>query len=353
MQYDSRMREVVFIGIDWGTSSARAYAFDRQGEILASVGDSPDQAMGVQTLRQRLGREPTSIDFGAALETLLAALSASASTSASLFALPPLTLTKPGSKSAQRIPILACGMIGSKQGLVDAGYSPCPTSPALLAKRLVQAQCGRFKLWVTPGLRMPTLTGVLPDFMRGEETQVLGAHADGLLVLPGSHSKWVDVDQGVITQFETYFSGELFAVLKEHSILGRLFASARAESVPHGQAEPAFEPAQTAAFVLGINTARKNPHNLLRHLFSTRALGIVGQLNAEDGASFLSGLLIGHEVCAALSHRGAINEVRLVGSPQLCKRYAQALESFNIKAHSLGNTSALGLWRLGRAAELI
>ncbi len=327
------MREMVFIGIDWGTSSARAYAFDRQGEILATASDLPEQAMGVQTLRQRLGREPTSNDFGAALETLLGALS--------------------GSVSARHVPILACGMIGSKQGLVDAGYSPCPTSPASLATHLVQAQCGPFNLWIAPGLRMPSFTGVLPDFMRGEETQVLGAQVDGLFVLPGSHSKWIDVNQGLITQFETHFSGELFAVLKEHSILGRLFAAPSSEPASHGIPQPVFTHEQSEAFLRGIDTAKKHPQNLLQHLFSTRALGLAGQLTAAGGESFLSGLLIGHEVCAALSSRGNITEVHLVGSPQLCERYTQALERFSIKAHTLGNTSALGLWRLGCAAKLI
>jgi 2-dehydro-3-deoxygalactonokinase len=255
-------------------------------------------------------------------------------------------------ESARQIPILACGMIGSKQGLLDAGYSPCPTSPAALAAHLIQSQCGRFKLWIIPGLRMPSAPDVLPDFMRGEETQVLGANLDGLFVLPGSHSKWIDVDQGIITRFETHFSGELFAVLKEHSILGRLFAASSIEPIRQTNSEQAFDPVQSAAFLRGISTARKHPQQLLQHLFSTRALGLEGQLTAASGESFLSGLLIGHEICAALSHRGKISEVRLVGSPQLCARYAQALEFFNIKAHSLGNTSARGLWRLGQSARL-
>lgn len=340
------MREMVFIGIDWGTSSARAYAFDRQGEILATASDSPAQAMRVQTLRQRLDREPTSSDFGTALKALLAGLPAPVSA--------PMLLpsTQPGRQSAREFPILACGMIGSKQGLVDAGYSPCPTSPASLAAHLVQAQCGPFKLWIAPGLRLPGTTGGLPDFMRGEETQVLGAQLDGLFVLPGSHSKWIDVDQGTITQFETHFSGELFAVLKEHSILGRLFANPSTESATQSLLNPPLTQAQSDAFLRGIDTAKKHPQNLLQHLFSTRALGLDGQLTAASGESFLSGLLIGHEVCAALSNRGAITSVHLVGNPQLCERYAQALACFNIKSHTLGNTSALGLWRLGQAAKL-
>ena len=337
------MRDVVLLGIDWGTSSARAYAFDDQGEVLASVSDSADQACGVQTLRLRLGREPTSGDFGEALRGLIAVLSDNLATSAGL---------PKGHALSVDLPIIACGMIGSKQGLVDAGYAACPTSPAVLADRLVQSHCGPFKLYIVPGLRMPSAPGRLPDFMRGEETQVLGARSDGLVVLPGSHSKWVDVKQGVITQFETHFSGELFAVLREHSILGRLFARTDTPGNAEALTSEAAVDAQNQAFLLGLKTARQHPQNLLQHLFSTRALGLDGQLSAASGESFLSGLLIGHEVCAALATRSEIKIAHLVASPQLCRRYAQALGFFNVAAQSLGNTSAQGLWRLAVSARL-
>ena len=337
------MRDVVLLGIDWGTSSARAYAFNDQGEVLASVSDSADQACGVQTLRLRLGREPTSEDFAEALRGLLAALSDTLAASAGL---------PKGQALNVDLPIIACGMIGSQQGLVDAGYAICPSSPAILEDRLLQAHCGPFKLYIVPGLRMSSAQGRLPDFMRGEETQVLGAGTDGLVVLPGSHSKWVDVKQGVITQFETHFSGELFAVLREHSILGRLFARSNTPSGAEALTGDAAVVAHNQAFLLGLKTAQQHPQNLLQHLFSTRALGLDGQLTAASGESFLSGLLIGHEVCAALATRTEIEIAHLVASPQLCERYAQAFSFFNVAARSLGNTSAQGLWRLAVAARL-
>jgi 2-dehydro-3-deoxygalactonokinase len=342
LQYDSSMRNLVFVGIDWGTSSARAYGFDDQGTVLATANDSPEQAMGVQTLRQRLGRDPTADDFAASLNTLYLALLAKL----------PSKSTASNTSTVQDIPFLASGMIGSKQGLVDAGYVACPTSPAALASVLVQARCGRFKLHIVPGLRMAQTQGGLPDFMRGEETQVLGAQRDGLFVLPGSHSKWVDVERGVITQFETQFSGELFAVLKEHSILGRLFAANPAVPQAQGTSEEIMSRAQFEAFEQGIDIARKHPQNLLQHLFSTRALGLDGRLSAQTGESFLSGLLIGHEVCAALASRPGAHSVNLVGSSALCERYAQALGQFGIQGKVLGSTSAFGLWQLGVAAHL-
>jgi 2-dehydro-3-deoxygalactonokinase len=328
------MKEPVLIGLDWGTSSVRAYAFSATGEILASVADPSDQAMGVQTFKLRLGREPTSDDFAAALKMLLNGLAAKLSPKAATLNL--------------LIPILASGMIGSKQGLKDAGYAACPTNPSVLANLLVGANCGPYLMRLVPGLRLPKAANGLPDFMRGEETQVLGqlvgGEAEGLFVLPGSHSKWVDVREGSITKFETHFSGELFAVLKEHSILGRLFEPAsQAKSRSGGQ----------EAFERGLQIASEHPQNLLQHLFSTRALGLDEQLSEAGGEHFLSGLLIGHEISSALTSRPGTSEVTLIGSTELCERYALALQCFNITSTSSGNTSAQGLWRLAQAAHLI
>jgi 2-dehydro-3-deoxygalactonokinase len=225
---------------------------------------------------------------------------------------------------------------------------------------------------------MPVGAGLLPDFMRGEETQVLGALEQNasksdavgsdtlidftktannpqtdrsnpeLFVLPGSHSKWLDVVDNTITQFETHFSGELFAVLKEHSILGRLFESGKAQDV-----SPDLVAARTKAFELGIQSARIHPNSLLQHLFSTRALGLDGQLSPGAGESFLSGLLIGHEITSALASRAKISKINLIGSRELCERYAQALKQFHVSSETLLDTAAPGLWRLAQAAHLI
>jgi 2-dehydro-3-deoxygalactonokinase len=345
------MRETVLLGLDWGTSSVRAYAFDSRGDVLAAVSDTTDQAMGVQTLKLRLGRDPKPEDFADALQSFMHALNER------------LNIPSPlGSKN--ELPILACGMIGSKQGLKDAGYASCPTNPATLGKLLVQAPCGPYLLHLVPGLCTPKNAHKLPDFMRGEETQVLGAmqgaNTDGFFVLPGSHSKWVDVREGTITMFDTHFSGELFAVLKEHSILGRLFEPTLSlqnglqtlypPSLASRSAEQSAE--QNQAFERGIQTAKQNPQNLLQHLFSTRALGLDAQLSAGAGEHFLSGLLIGHEVSAAMASRNLVGSIKLVGGTSLCARYAQAFALFNIATESYASTSALGLWRLGRAAKL-
>ena len=117
-------------------------------------------------------------------------------------------------------------MIGSRQGWVEAPYVPCPASPGAIAAGLMPV-AGETQVFIVPGVAIRPSNGA-PDVMRGEETQILGllgaADADRLFVMPGTHSKWVRVTNGVIISFATYMTGELFAVLRGHSILGALMA---------------------------------------------------------------------------------------------------------------------------------
>ncbi len=250
------------IGIDWGTSTARAFAFDRTGKLLAQTAGPFGEALGVQSLHARLGRTPSEADFAKALEIILQELWRS--------------LYGNDGQFPQAVPILACGMIGSKQGIVDAGYLACPVDPARLARHLVVTSCGARTLHIVPGLRMDgDGVSALPDVMRGEETQILGALADGsdkerVMVLPGSHAKWARVRDAQpgdetapirIEMFETQFSGEMYAALSQHTILGRLFAA-------DGQR------LDQAAFAAGVDLARRAPEQMQRHLFSVRALGL-------------------------------------------------------------------------------
>ena len=348
----------VCIGLDWGTSAARAFVFDAGGQVLAESPPSVGAALGVQSLHASLGRPPEAADFARALATLLDSLPGEPDTSADAVQWPPL---------------IACGMIGSKQGLIDAGYLACPIAPAELAGRLVPAPCGQFLLHVVPGLKMastperPGRMRQMPDVMRGEETQILGvlgmklpgekdpvamdasklepkreagspSQVARLMVLPGSHSKWASVHEGRIERFETHFSGELFAALSQHTILGRLFEPATAAASAGEQ-----------AFHDGLALAREAPDQMQKHLFSVRALGLSGELAAQAGASFLSGLLIGHELCAALPGFDPDLAIDIVGSDALCARYATALKAFGRESRTLGNTSAPGLWQLAKA----
>jgi 2-dehydro-3-deoxygalactonokinase len=187
-----------------------------------------------------------------------------------------------------------------------------------------------------------------PEVMRGEETQIFGAlslhpglRASAQLVMPGTHCKWVSVRDGGIASFQTYMTGEVFAALQAHTILGR-------------PARDAGAPLSTdaAAFANGINTARDNPDGIAPLLFSARTLVLTGSLTAADSLEYLSGLLIGDELRCAL--QGATPHVALIGDPALCERYRRALALFGItSAHIITGATEAGLWQIAIDAGLV
>jgi 2-dehydro-3-deoxygalactonokinase len=231
-------------------------------------------------------------------------------------------------------------MIGSRQGWVEAPYAPCPAGFDALARGLAWADTGAARLAIVPGVSCVDASGV-PDVMRGEETQVFGAldAADGVCVLPGTHSKWVTVSGGRIETFATYMTGELFAVMREHSILGRLM------SVDAGHAPEAFR--------RGWETSLAGDGALLHRLFGTRTLGLFGRLAPAEAPSYLSGLLIGDEVRAA-ARRHAGSTIALIGDPVLCERYREVLAGSGIGARIAPPDAArIGLWRMAMESGLV
>jgi 2-dehydro-3-deoxygalactonokinase len=205
---------------------------------------------------------------------------------------------------------LISGMAGSQQGWLEAPYCPCPAGFADVASRLAWIEHGR--LAIVPGLSLDA--GGTPDVMRGEETQVFGALAlldlsDAILVLPGTHSKWVKVQNRRITHFSTWMTGEFYALLRQHSILSRTLPL---EATPHDEA--AFEQGAARAF---------NGEGLLHTAFSTRTLALFKRMKPPALASYLSGLVIGEELRGQTLARGS--EVVIVGAPELSARYEQAL----------------------------
>ena len=289
------------IGIDWGTSSFRAFRLDADGGIID---------------RRAAPRGILAVEGGAFEEELLRQV---------------------GDWMAdgeQRV--LMCGMIGSRQGWREAPYVTCPAGPAEIATALMPVSCGGAALRVVPGLTCTDAAGT-PEVMRGEETQILGVlpgiAGPALACLPGTHSKWARLDLGRIAGFETYFSGEAFAALRGHTILGRLMRDA---------------PVDLAAFDRGVARAF-SPGHLLHHLFGVRTLGLFGELDEAAAASYLSGLLIGHEVRAALPPGGAA--VHLIGAAPLCGLYARAIETSGSRASVHDeDAAARGLALLGRDA---
>jgi len=196
----------------------------------------------------------------------------------------------------------------------------------------------------------------LPNVMRGEETQVLGVlqslpadAGDNLLIgLPGSHSKWVEVADGCIVHFDTFMTGELFAILSEHSILGRT-----------QQRGAAFD---GQAFDRGVQVALSLDGEIgpLSTLFSARSLGLTGELSATEQVDYLSGLLIGHELAALADvqrrrrNSSHLPSIILIGNSQLCARYSRALDACGFAPVSLAEQATeRGLWHLAEAAGLL
>ena len=282
------------IGVDWGTSNFRAFRIER-GQVTARIADGP-------------GLLATPRDgFAAALRQAVA----------------------PWLAEGER-QILLSGMVGSRQGWVEAPYLPCPADLSALAAAAVPVPFDAADVRLLPGLTANDPGGT-PEVMRGEEVQLFGmmpeTGPDATVCLPGTHSKWVAIAGGQVAGFTTHLTGEAFAALRHHTILGRLMADA---------------PPDPAAFLRGVDRA-KEPGGLLHHLFGVRALGLFGRLTEAESPAFLSGLLIGHE----LNHAPEASSVHLSGAPALCGLYAAALERRGSKPiRTSPDAAASGLMRI-------
>jgi 2-dehydro-3-deoxygalactonokinase len=293
------------VALDWGSSSLRAYLLGEGGRIL----DRRAEPRGILQLPDR--------DFRGAFDRI----------------------TADWSSNSRPLPVIASGMIGSAQGWVEAPYVDAPAGADQLARQL--APVPGTSLRIVPGLAQ---RGHAPDVMRGEETQIVGAItlkpdiAGGLVVLPGTHSKWVRLAGELVREFTTYMTGELFAVLRAHSILGRL-APAGADSGPG-----------SLAFTRGVLAAQRSADGLAPLLFSARASVLVGDLPAEASLEFLSGLLIGDELRAGLA--AGQTPAALIGDPALCARYVAAFEQLGITGVPiLSDAAPAGLWAIAQHAS--
>ncbi|MCE4556497.1 2-dehydro-3-deoxygalactonokinase [Roseateles cellulosilyticus] len=301
------MSQARLIALDWGSTRLRAFLMGEGGDVLQTR-QSDD---GASTLH---GAEA----FARALAGLVG-----------------------GWREQQpQLRLLACGMVGSQHGWREAPYVRCPADAAALAGQALAIDDG---LRIIPGL---VDDAAQPDVMRGEETQIVGALAlrpelaeDACLVLPGTHSKWARVKAGRVTGFATHMTGELFALLRQHSVLARLMPA------------DGSSPASPEAFLQGVDAARQDG-GLGHQLFAVRTLGLFKQLAPEQLPDYLSGLLIGHEIAHGLHDRGT--RLALVGDPALCGRYVQALARFDAPAPLLlDNTAPAGLWQLALTMKLI
>ncbi len=274
------------IGLDWGTSSLRAYLLDANGTIVEQL----DARAGVQRIERG--------QFLGAFETLCA----------------------PWLRARGDLPAVACGMIGSRHGWRETSFLPVPAG--------LDDLCGALT-WLDDlaGRRFAIIPGVctdpdaaFSDVMRGEETQVFGAlEAEGLreahLLLPGTYSKWVRAERSRIRSFRTFMTGELFDVLSSHSILGRLFR----------RPEPEFD---LPAFKLGLDRIGEDPQALTSLLFTTRAEALLDRMQPPALPSYLSALLIGAELSAISDELRDGLPLLVVANPDLTWRYGLALDHY-------------------------
>ena len=281
-----------WIAVDWGTTNLRAFAMGRDG-VLAQA--SSEDGMG------RLDRD----GFEPAL----------------------LRLVGPWLRDGSVTEVIACGMVGSRQGWHEAPYRAVPCAPLDPASLVVApTRDARIRVRLVPGLKQASPA----DVMRGEETQIAGALAllpgfDGVVCLPGTHSKWVHVSAGEVVSFQTFMTGEMFALLSQASVLR------------HGMQGDGWD---EAAFDAGLSDALSRPERIGAKLFGIRAEGLLSGLSAAAARSRLSGLLIGVELAAARPYWLG-QAVAIVGSEGISASYARALRGLGVEPRLVNGGEAV------------
>ncbi|MEM9438295.1 MAG: 2-dehydro-3-deoxygalactonokinase [Pseudomonadota bacterium] len=279
---NTQAQKADWIAVDWGTSRLRAWAMTASGAELWS--GASDKGMGVL--------KPEHFE-GALLDVVA-----------------PMLGTGP-------LDVIACGMVGSRQGWVEAPYAsaPCPALPEGFAKP--QTQNPLLRVHVIPGVKQEKN----PDVMRGEETQIAGFLAlndnwDGIVCLPGTHTKWAEVSAGEIVSFRTFMTGELFALISDHSVLRHTIA-------PTGWDDDAFGEAVTDAMA--------KPEQIAASLFTLRAADLLQGLEGHKARARLSGLLIGAELAAARPYWLG-QQVAVIGATAISQIYGSALAAQGVPA---------------------
>ena len=299
MPAERSSRSGAFVVVDWGTSSFRSW--------LMSDGETLAESRGGEGMLHCAAAGAGG--FAAVLRDHLARLGAAA-----------------------EAPVLICGMAGARQGWVEAPYLKTPTRLDALHEGAIRVDAPG-DIRILPGIAQARAEQ--PDVMRGEETQLLGVTEpdfSGLVCIPGTHSKWVRIEDGQVVEFSTYMTGELFSVIAQHSIL--LHA-----------VEAAASPADSQAFRDGLARALAAPTALTASLFRLRAAQLLGFEQRTDGAARLSGLLIGTEIADAQRRHGSLRSVRLIAAGALGLLYESALgaQGLDVTTVDAEQASRLGL----------
>ncbi len=324
----THIAEAQLIALDWGTTSARAYLMGDGGSIV----EERSSSLGIMQVAAKAQLE--SLTLSRAFEDTLAELCGD------------------WLVDFESVPVIACGMVGSQQGWAEAAYRKAPANLADPEFELTTVE-------ITPGRLMHIIPGVLdlkelPDVMRGEETQILGAielgeleprsEEEQLFLLPGTHSKWVKVSGRTITEFSTSMTGETYALLSSKSILSKLI-------------EPTTE-IKWDAFERGVRVSHsaEGTADLMLTAFSARTLVLTGRLEKTEVSDYLSGLMIGAEIRSVMGHPEADTAPALTicGNKELSARYTKALKIYGIQQVSeLQGTAPRGIWAIACTQGLL
>ncbi|MBC7918921.1 MAG: 2-dehydro-3-deoxygalactonokinase [Rhodoferax sp.] len=305
------------IAIDWGTSNLRASLLDTDGseiELRSARG-------GVMSIKDG--------QFADALASLC------------------------GDWMVQlHCPMIASGMIGSRQGWKEAPYIGCPATVGQAAAALVGidfsftgATAAKHTLHIVPGLQCLD-DGQEFDVMRGEETQIWGAGvpANSGCVLPGTHSKWAWTgEDGEVKTFRTYLTGELYALLTQHGILGRLMEFGDSGGIR-----------DIDAYTKGVHWGLQGHAQVTHAIFAARTAGLMGRIAPRGLPDYLSGILIGAEIASAARLMAGTHSVTLIGDDDLCERYRVALSIHGLSStRAPAGSTTQGQWTVARKAGLV
>ena len=294
------MSKTQWIGVDWGTSNMRAFIFGPDNEEVAIL--HSDKGMGSLQPEQF---EPILVE-----------------------------LIEPHLKDVvSPISVICCGMVGAKQGWVEASYANVPCEPHSVSSTLaVTSEDQRIEVQILAGLCQNSPA----DVMRGEETQIAGflldnPEFDGTICLPGTHTKWVQMSAGEIVSFRTFMSGELFALLSQNSVLKHSVEGG--EAADEDFRDDAANWCETS-FANAFDDALTSPQNFAAKLFNIRAEGLLNGLTPHEARGRLSGLILGLEFKAARPFWLG-NQVALIGASQLNDLYGSAFDNQSVphKAH--------------------
>ncbi len=287
---------VNWIAVDWGTTNLRAWGIDAHGKTVLSR-DSTD---GMSKL--------TAEQYPSTLRALMAETDAAGTE------------------------VLVCGMAGARQGWMEAPYMDAPADLSQLAAATVAPNMpdGSYKVRILPGVCQRERGA--EDVMRGEETQLLGLSAllpgySGLIVMPGTHSKWATLDGTRLERFSSAMTGELFDVLRTHSVLRHSFAG----DLDTADREQGFD--------AGTEAGLSHPELLTAMLFKTRAAALLSGRSPAWCAGYLSGLLIGAEIGAQTVEHGS-DPIPLIGGARLTALYARAFSKKGVTTRIIDATDA-------------